>query len=66
MASLPLARDCRTRIGGNSDSQMQGFLSYFLDEQVQSAKEIADMAAQVKLVGPSLGLWTIDQKLLAE
>ena len=45
---------------------MQGFLSYFLDEQVQSAKEIADMAAQVKLVGPSLGLWTIDQKLLAE
>jgi len=47
------------------DAQMIDFLeTVYLEEQVQSMKEIADMVANLKRAGPDLGEYEFDQELL--
>ncbi|CAG0914921.1 unnamed protein product [Notodromas monacha] len=47
---------------GHGDAQMCDFLeSHYLEEQVESIKEIGDLITQCKRVGPGLGEWHFDR-----
>merc|ERR1719391_1427339 len=45
------------------DGQLVGFCECFLDEQVNSLKEIADLITKLKRVGPNMGVYMIDKEL---
>jgi len=51
----------------HSDAQMTDFLEHeFLEEQVRSIKEIADMVTNLKRVGPGLGEYHFDKEAFEE
>merc|ERR1711970_326138 len=47
------------------DGQLVGFCECFLNEQVESIKEISDLITKLKRVGPNIGVHMIDKELQA-
>lgn len=50
----------------NGDAHMTDFIEeHFLDEQVQSIKQLADHITNIKRVGPGLGEYMFDKNSLS-
>jgi len=47
----------------NRDPSLVNFLDFFLEEQVDSIKELSDMIAQLKRVEPCMGYYMVDRDL---
>jgi len=50
----------------HNDPQMSDFLDHYLEEQVESIKELSDYVTNLKRVGPGLGEFMFDKETLGE